>query len=65
VRPGKLFVQVVMKPLLGLMMLTLWTVAVAAGMLDPVLRATALALREAMAVMSALAILDGADDLAV
>jgi hypothetical protein len=34
-------------------------------MLDAVLRATALALVEAMAVVPALALLDGADDLAV
>ena len=64
-RSGKLCVQVVLEPLLGCMLLTLGTVAVAAGMLDAGLLATALARSEAMAVMSAWALLDGADDLAV
>jgi len=65
VRPGQLFVQVGLEPLLGFMLLTLWAVPVATGMIDAVLLATTLALREAVAVMSALALLDGADDLAV
>jgi hypothetical protein len=65
VRPGKLCVQVVLEPLLGCMMLTLWAVAVATGMIDAVLSPTAWALREAVAVVSALALLDGADDLVV
>ena len=65
VRPGQLFVQVVLEPLLGCMLLTLGTVAVATGMMDAVVPPTALALREAVAVMAALALLDGADDLAV
>ena len=47
------------------MLLTLGTVAVATGMIDAVLLPTALALIEAMAVVSAAAVLDGADDLAV
>ena len=54
-----------MEPLLGLMLLALGTVAVATGMIDAVVLATTLALREAMAIMPALARLDGADDLAV
>ena len=65
VRPGQLFVQVVLEPLLGFMLLTLWTVAVATGMMDAVVSPTALALVEAVTVMAALALLDGADDLAV
>jgi hypothetical protein len=40
VRPGQLFVQVVLKPLLGCMLLTLGTVAVATGMIDAVLSIT-------------------------
>ena len=65
VRPGQLFLQVVCEPLLGCMLLTLGTVAVATGMVDAVVPPTVVALREAMAVVSALALLDGADDLAV
>ena len=64
-RPGQLFVQVVLKPLPGCMLLTLGTVAVATGMVDAVLSPTAGALREAVSVRAALALLDGADDLAV
>ena len=41
VRPGQLFVQVVLEPLLGFMLLTLGTVAVATGMMDAVLPPTA------------------------
>ena len=41
VRPGQLFVQVVLEPLLGFMLLTLGTVAVATGMIDAVLPPTA------------------------
>jgi transcriptional regulator of nitric oxide reductase len=47
------------------MLLTLGAVAIAAGMMDAVLPSTVLALREAVAVVAALAVLDGADDLAV
>ena len=65
VRSGKLFFQVVFKPLLGFMLLTLGTVAVATGMIDAVLPPTVWALIEAMAVVSALALLDGTDDFAV
>ena len=46
VRPGQLFVQVVLEPLLGLMLLTLGTVAVATGMIDAVVPPTAWALVE-------------------
>jgi hypothetical protein len=63
--PRELRVQVVLEPLLGLMMLTLWAVAVATGMIDAVLPPTVLARREAVAVMAAVALLDGADDLSV
>ena len=65
VRSRELLVQVVLEPLVGLMLLALGTVAVATGMLDAVVLATALALIEARSVMSAAAVLDGADDLAV
>ena len=65
VRPGQRFVQVVLEPLLGCMLLTLGTVPVAAGMIDTVLRATTVALRAAVAVVSAWALWDGAEDLAV
>ena len=41
VRPGQLFVQVVLEPLLGCMLLTLGTVAVATGMIDAVVSPTA------------------------
>ena len=63
-RPGKLLLQSVVSPLLGGMMLTLRAVAIPAGMIDAVVFATAVALIEAMAVMSALALLDSADGLA-
>ena len=65
VRPGKLVRQVVVEPLLGCMLLTLGTGAVATGMRDAVWLATELALREAVAIVSAVAVLDGAEDLAV
>jgi hypothetical protein len=65
VRPGQLFVQVVLEPLRGCRRLTLGTVPVAAGMMDTVVHATTLAWIEAVAVVSALARLDGAEDLAV
>jgi hypothetical protein len=47
------------------MLLALWAVAVATGMIDAVFFSTALALIEAMSIVSALAIADGVDDLAV
>jgi len=62
---GELFVEVVLEPLLGLMLLTLGTVAVATGMLDAVVPPTAGTLIETVAVMATAALLDGADDLAV
>lgn len=65
VRPGQLFVQVVFEPLLGFMVLTRGTVAVTTGMVHAVLAPTRVALREAVAVGAALALWDGADDLAV
>jgi len=64
-RPGQVFFQVVLEPLLGCLRLTLGTVAVATGMRDAVVPPAGVALREAVAVMAALARLDGADDLAV
>ena len=47
------------------MVLILGTVAAATGMVHAVLAPTRVALREAVAVGAALALLDGADDLAV
>jgi hypothetical protein len=65
VRPGQLFFQVLLEPLLSFMLLALGTVAVATGMIDTVVFAAALALVEAAAVMPTAAVLDGADDLVV
>ncbi len=65
VRPGQLLVQVVLEPLLGCLLRTLGTGPVAAGMMDAVVLATTVALREAVAVVAAVALWDGADDLAV
>ena len=64
-RPGKLSLQVVLKPLLACMLLALGTGPVATGMMDAVVLATTLALREAVAIGPAVALLDGAADLAV
>ena len=64
-RPRALFIQGVLAPLGSFLLLALGTVAVATGMMDAVVPPTAWALREALAVMAALALLDGADDLAV
>ena len=64
-RPGKLSLQVVMKPLLAFMLLALGTVPVATGMIDAVVLATTLALIEAVAIVPALAMLDSADGLAM
>ena len=47
------------------MLLALWTVPVATGMIDAVFFPTVLALREAVSVMAALAMLDSTDGLAV
>jgi hypothetical protein len=60
-----LFVEVVLKPLLGFVLLALGAVAVATGMIDAMGLPTVLAVIEAGAVMAALAVLDGAEDLAV
>ena len=65
VRPGELLIEVVLEPLLGCMLLPLETVAVATGVIETVLSVTGWALREAVAVMAAAAVLDGAADLAV
>jgi len=64
-RPGQLFVQVVLEPLLAFMLLALGTVPVATGMIDTVVPPTSLALIEAVTIVPALALLDGADDLTV
>jgi hypothetical protein len=65
VRPGQWCVQGVLEPLPGCRLLTLGTGTIAPGMLDAVLSPTAGALREAVAVVSTLALVAGADDLAV
>jgi hypothetical protein len=65
VGPRELLVQLMLKPLLGFMLLTLGTMPVATGMIDAVVSPTGLALIEAVAVVTTLALLDGADDLAV
>ena len=63
--PGSLFGEMVLEPLLGFMLLTLRTMAIATGMMDAVVAPTVLALIKAVAVRAAWALLDGADDLAV
>jgi hypothetical protein len=65
VRPRELCVQVVLEPLLGVMLLARRTVPVATGMMDVVFFPTALALREAVTVIAALAMWDSTDGLAV
>jgi hypothetical protein len=62
---GELLLQVMLEPLLGFMLLTLGPVAVATGMMDAGLPPTALALREAVAIVPAVALLESAEDLAV
>ena len=62
---GELFFQLVVQPLRGCMLLTRGTVAGAACVMDAVLPATALALREAVAVVSGAAVLDGTSGLGV
>jgi hypothetical protein len=63
--PGQLFVEVVLEPLLGFVLLTLGTMAVATGMVHAVLPPTCWARIEAVAIVAALAVLDGADHLTV
>jgi hypothetical protein len=65
VRPRELCVQGVLEPLVRFRLLALGTVPVATGTMDAVLFPTALALREAVAVMAALALWDGTDGLTV
>src|SRR5262249_25563083 len=65
VRSRELCGQVVLEPLVSCMLLALGTVPVATGTIDAVLFPTALALREAVAVMAALALLEGTDGLTV
>ena len=64
-RPRQVFVQVVLEPLLGFMLLTLGAVAVATGMVHAVLLTTTRALIETMAVVAAAALLNSPDDLAM
>jgi hypothetical protein len=64
-RPRELFVEVVLKPLLRCMLRALGAVAVAPSMMDAVVSRTVGALREAMAIGAAAAVLDGADHLTV
>jgi len=65
VRRWEVFLQMVVEPPLGFLVLTLRAVAVATGMIDAVVFSTALALIEAMSIVSAVAIADGVDDLAM
>ena len=65
VRPGKLFVELFVEPVLGFVVLTLGAGAIAAGVVDAVLPATALAVLEAVSIMSALAVLNGTNGLVV
>jgi hypothetical protein len=65
VRPGKLFVELFVEPVLSFMILTLGAVAIAAGVVDAVLPATALAVIEAVSIVSALAVLNGTNGLVV
>jgi hypothetical protein len=60
VRPGEWVVEVVLEPLLGLLLLTLGAVPVAAGVVAAGVVAAALALRETVAIVSTVAVLDGA-----
>ena len=62
---GQLFFHVMVEPLLRFVLLTLRAMTIATGVLDRVLSPTALALIEAVTVMSAAAVLDGTDDFAV
>ena len=64
VRPGPLSLQVVVKPLVGLLLLTRGTVPVATGMRAAVWLATALARRKAVALGPAVARLESAEGLA-
>jgi hypothetical protein len=65
VRPGKLFVELFVEPVLSFMMLALGAVAIAAGVVDAVLPATAVALIETVSIMAALAVLNGTHGLVV
>ena len=65
VRPGQVCGQVVLEPLVGCMVLTLGAVAVATGMMHAMVFPTVLARREAVTVRAALALVEGADALAV
>jgi len=59
VRPWELLVELFVEPLPRLMVLTLWTMAIAAGMREAVGLSTALAGREAVAVGTGAACADG------
>ena len=61
----EVFCELVVEPLLGFVMLTLRAMPIATRVIDAVLLCTALALIEAVSVMSGSAVLDGADGLLV
>ena len=63
--PRQLCIEVMCEPLRGFRLLTLRAMTIATGMVHAVLVPTRVALRETVAVVPALALLDGADDLAV
>src|SRR2546426_9443170 len=60
-RPWQLFLQLVVEPLLRLSVLTLWAMAIAAGVQDAVTPSAALARREAVSVVSGAAVEDSMD----
>lgn len=62
---GELLVELVLEPLLSLRIRALGTVPVAAGMMTAVLSATALAVIEAVSIMSCAAVWDGPEGLLV
>jgi hypothetical protein len=65
VRPRELVVEVVLEPRLGFLLLALGTVAVATGMVHVMLPPTGGALIQAVAVVAAVAVWDGTEDLTV
>jgi hypothetical protein len=65
VRPRELWVEVVLEPRLGVLLLALGAVAVAPGMVHMMVPPTGVALLQAVAVVAALAVWDGPADLPV
>jgi hypothetical protein len=61
VRSWGLFVELLLEPRLGFMVLSRWTVPIATGRMDAVFFSTALALIESVTIVPALAVWDGED----